>query len=165
MHMRKCVDITTDFGTSPSKHLPKWAQRVTISLGSWDGQVGPMKYHHATAKSVRQEERSRRTTKNDENVRDKFLHRGFCTSETRIWGRILGNKFWTPEFRTRILGSNFLILFFSSKRGPLKNSPSRISPLRIHLPKFNPEIGPKKFTLHLCREIWLRKCKKQNDDT
>ena len=36
----------------------------------------------------------------------------FCASGTRIWGRILGNEFWTPEFWTRILGSNFLILFF-----------------------------------------------------
>ena len=33
--------------------------------------------------------------------------------------------------------------FFSRKRGPLKNSPSRNSPPKIHLPKFNPEIGPK----------------------
>ena len=32
---------------------------------------------------------------------------------------------------------------FSSERGPLKNSPSRNSPPKIHLPKFNPEIGPK----------------------
>ena len=34
-----------------------------------------------------------------------------------------------------------LILFFPAKEGPLKTSPSRNSPLNIHLPKFNPEIG------------------------
>ena len=78
-----------------------------------------------------------------EIVRDKFLLRGFCTSGTRIWGRILRNEFWTPEFWTQIPGSNFLTLFFSSKSGPLKNSPSRNSPPKIHLPKLNPEIGPK----------------------
>ena len=67
-------------------------------------------------------------------------------------------EFWTPEFWTRILGSNFLILF-SSKRDPLKNSPSRNSPLQIHLPKFNPEIWKKKklFTLHLCLPVLLKK--------
>ena len=42
-----------------------------------------------------------------QNLRDKSLHRGFCTSETRIWARILLNEFRTSEFRTRILGSNF----------------------------------------------------------
>ena len=58
-----------------------------------------------------------------------------------------GNEFWAPEFWTRIRGSNFffLALFFSGKRGPLKNSPSRNSPPKIHLQKFNPEIGQKKF--------------------
>ena len=56
---------------------------------------------------------------------------------------MLGNEFWTPEFWTRVLGSNFLALFFFSKRGPLKNSPSRNSPPKIHVSKFNPEIGPK----------------------
>ena len=55
---------------------------------------------------------------NGEIVRDKFLHRGFCASETRIWARILLNEFWTPEFRTRILGSNFLVLFFPGKEAP-----------------------------------------------
>ena len=47
----------------------------------------------------------------------------------------------------RILDPNSWVEFFdsvfSSKRGPLKNSPSRNSPPKIHLPKFNPEIGPK----------------------
>ena len=47
----------------------------------------------------------------------------------------------------RILDPNFWVEFFdtvySSKRGPLKNSPSTNSPPKIHLPKFNPEIGPK----------------------
>ena len=89
-------------------------------------------------------------------VRDTFLHRGFCTSETRIWARILGNEFWAPEFWTRIPGSNFLSLFFSSKRGPQKNSPSRNSPLKIHLPEFNPRKSSRKiFTLPLCRAVWL----------
>ena len=76
------------------------------------------------------------------DIRDNFLHRGFCTAETRIWARILLHEFWTPEFRTRILGSNFWSYFFQEKR-PLKNSPSRNSPPKIHFPKFNPEIGPK----------------------
>ena len=87
-------------------------------------------------------------------VRDKSLHRGFCTSETRIWARILLNEFWTPEFRTRILGSNFLVLFFPEKRPPEKftvekftsqNSPSKIQPRN----------RAEKFTLHLCRATWL----------
>ena len=81
-------------------------------------------------------------------VRDQFLHRGFCTSETRIWARILLNEFWTPEFRTRILGSNFLVLFFQGKEAREKftvekftsqNSPSKIQPRN----------RAKKFTLHL----------------
>ena len=46
----------------------------------------------------------------------------------------------------RILHPNSWVEFFdsvfSSKRGPLKNSPSRNSPPKIHLPKFDPEIGP-----------------------
>ena len=64
-------------------------------------------------------------------LRDKFLHRGFCTSETRIWSRILGNEFWAPEFWTRIPGSNFLSLFF-----PAKEAPRKIHPQEIHLSKF-----------------------------
>ena len=68
-------------------------------------------------------------------VRDKFLHRGFCTSETRIWARILENEFWGPEFWTRIPGSNFLSLFFPANEAPRKIHPQD--------PKFNPEIGPK----------------------
>ena len=52
------------------------------------------------------------------NVRDKSLHREFCASGTRILGRILGNEFWTPEFWTRILGSNFFTLFFPAKEAP-----------------------------------------------
>ena len=67
----------------------------------------------------------------------------FCASGTRIWARILGNEFWAPEFWTRIPGSDFLTLFFPAKEPPLKNSPSRNSPPKIHLPKFNPEFGPK----------------------
>ena len=63
-------------------------------------------------------------------VRDKFLHRGFCTSETRIWARILPNEFWTPEFRPNSW-VEFFGPIFSRKRGPLQNSPSRNSP-----PKF-----------------------------
>ena len=35
-------------------------------------------------------------------VRDKFLHGGFCISETRIWGRILGNE----KLDARILDPN-----------------------------------------------------------
>ena len=42
----------------------------------------------------------------------------------RIQGRILGNEFWTPEFWTRILGSNFLTLFFPAK----EEAPRKIHP-------------------------------------
>ena len=56
---------------------------------------------------------------------------GILLPGTRIYGRILGNEFWTPEFWTRIVGTNFLILFFSSKRGPWK-----IHLREIRLPKF-----------------------------
>ena len=66
-----------------------------------------------------------------ELVKAKLMHRGFCTSETRILGRILGNEFWTPEFWTRILGSNFFILVF-----PAKEAPRKIHPQEIRLPKF-----------------------------
>ena len=64
----------------------------------------------------------------------KFLHRGFRTSETRIRARILGNEFWTPECRTRILGSNFLSLFFSSFQNSTQKSGKNIhiAPLQGH---------------------------------
>ena len=91
-------------------------------------------------------------------VRGKFPHRGFCTSETRIWARILLNKFWTPEFRTpEFLGRIFWSYFFQEKRPPEKftvekftsqNSPSNIQPRN----------RAKKFTLHLCRATWLIIC-------
>ena len=48
-------------------------------------------------------------------VRDKFLHRGFCTSETRIWARILGNEFLGPEFWTRKSRLEFFEPVFSCK--------------------------------------------------
>ena len=73
---------------------------------------------------------------------DKYPQSGFCTSGARIWGRILGNEFWTPEFRGRILGSIFLPLLFQGRR-PQKNSPSRNSPPKINIRKFNPEFTPK----------------------
>ena len=78
--------------------------------------------------------------------------------------RILGTKVCTGDFTppepefigsnsgkrildARILDPNSRVEFFdsvfSSKCGPQKNSPSRNSPPKIHLPKFNPEIGPK----------------------
>ena len=96
-----------------------------------------------------------------QSVRDEFLHRGFCTSETRIWGRILGNRI----LGARILDPNSWVKFFDSvffqqKRPPEKftlekftsqNSPSKIQPRN----------RAKKFTLHLCRAIWLTKCGKQ----
>ena len=88
---------------------------------------------------------------NEDLVRDIFLHRRFCTSETRIRGQILGNKFWMPEFWTRILGSNFLILLFQQRRPPekftLKKFTSQNSPSKL-----NPEIGKKIFTSHLCSQ-------------
>ena len=108
-------------------------QSFVIVEFNWSG-------HARTPQQPRREAGQR---KSPDSLRDKVLHGGFCTSENRIWARILGNKFWAPEFWTRIPGSNYLSLFFSSKRGPQKNSPSRNSPLKIHLPKFNPEIGQK----------------------
>ena len=93
--------------------------------------------------------------KKQHKLRDKSLHRGFCTSGTRIWGRILGNEFWTPEFWTRILGSNFLTLFFLQQKRPpekytLKGFTSQNSPSKIQ-----PRNRATKFTLPLCRAIWL----------
>ena len=52
--------------------------------------------------------------------------------------RILDARISDPNSWVQFFGP-----IFSSKRGPLKNSPSRNSPPKIHLPKFNPEIGPK----------------------
>ena len=58
------------------------------------------------------------------------MHGGICTSNTRIWGRILGNMFWMPEFSTQIIGSNvFQHVFFQPP-------PPKIHPQEIHLPKF-----------------------------
>ena len=55
----------------------------------------------------------------------------------------------------RILDPNSWVKFFhpvfSSKRAPPPQNSKK-----IHLPKFNPEIGQKTFTLHLYRSIWLR---------
>ena len=77
-----------------------------------------------------------------ETLSDKFPHRGFCASRTPNLGPNSGKRilpeFWNPNSGVESFGS-----FFSSKRGPLKNSPSRNSPPKIHLPKLNPEIGPK----------------------
>ena len=43
----------------------------------------------------------------------------FCTGDFAPPKPEFGlNKFWTPEFRTRILGSNFLGLFFPGKEAP-----------------------------------------------
>ena len=75
---------------------------------------------------------------------DKYLHRGILHLRNPIRGRILGNESWTPEFWTRILGSSFFDPVFFQQMSPQKNSPSRNSPPKIHLQKFNPEIGPKK---------------------
>ena len=71
---------------------------------------------------------------------------------------ILGNEIWMPEFWTRILGSNFLILFFSQQKRPpekftlekvtSQNSPSKIQPRNWAIT----------ITLHLCRAILLTKC-------
>ena len=46
-------------------------------------------------------------------------------------GRILGNEFWTPEFWTRILGSNFLTLLFPAKEPPLKVRPREVRLLKF----------------------------------
>ena len=70
-------------------------------------------------------------------LRGKFPHRGFCTSWTRIWGRILGYEFSSPEFWGRILGSNFLVLRF-----PIKRAPSKIHPQEIHCQKFTSNNSP-----------------------
>ena len=70
-------------------------------------------------------------------ARGKFPQRGFCTSWTRIRGRILGCEFLSPEFWSRILGSNFLVLCF-----PTKRAPSKIHPQEIHRPKFTSKNSP-----------------------
>ena len=76
-------------------------------------------------------------------VRNKSLHRGFLRLRNPNSGpnsvkRILDARILDPNSWVEFIDS-----VFSSKRGPLKNSPSRNSPPKIHLPKFNPEIGPK----------------------
>ena len=51
------------------------------------------------------------------SIMDKLLQRGCCTFATRI----LGNEFWTPEFRTQLsVGSDVLLLLFPAKRRPEK---------------------------------------------
>ena len=52
--------------------------------------------------------------------------------------RILDARISDPNSWVEFFGP-----IFSRKRGPLKNSPSRNAPPKIHLPKFNPETGPK----------------------
>ena len=52
--------------------------------------------------------------------------------------RILDARILDPNSRVEFFDS-----VFSSKRGPLKNSPSRNSPPEIHIEKFTPEFGPK----------------------
>ena len=78
----------------------------------------------------------------------------------RLWNPNLGPNSGKRILDARISDPNSWVEFFgpifSRKRGPLENSPSRNSPPKIHLPKFNPENWAKKFTLHLCRAIWLR---------
>ena len=50
-------------------------------------------------------------------------------------------------FEPRILGPNsgveFIRPMFSNEKSPLKNSPSRNSPPKIHIKKFTPEFGLK----------------------
>ena len=70
----------------------------------------------------------------------------------------------------RILDPNSWVEFFdsvfSSKRGPLKNSPSRNSPPKIHLPKFNPEIGPKKWHCTSAGQFgWVLCCLLRKDNS
>ena len=43
----------------------------------------------------------------------------FCTSETRIWTRILGNEFRAPEFWTRIPGSKFTFQIRAQEKSTL----------------------------------------------
>ena len=93
------------------------------------------------------------------SIRDKFLHWGSYTSKTRIWGRILGNEFRTPEFWTRILGSKILSSFFQQE-GPQKNSPSRKSPPKFTFQNSTQKSGVENHIapLHwVCRAIWLNK--------
>ena len=57
----------------------------------------------------------------------------------------LGSNSGMRIFESRILGPNSGVEFFgpvfSNKRSPLKNSPSRNSPPKIHIKKFTPEFG------------------------
>ena len=91
-------------------------------------------------------------------VRDKFLHRGFCTSETRILGPNSAKRIWDARISDPNSWVEFFGPIFSRKRGPLKNSPSRNSPPRNSPSKIQPRNRAKKFTLHLCRATWLMYC-------
>ena len=153
----------TSWRGSAGGPLPKWdvglmAQLTVLPMTSW--------FKHCSSLAIRwrptvDSSRDRGASSHAHSVlssswlspfvRDKFLHKGFCTSTIRTWGRILGNEVWMPEFRTRIFGSSFLILF-SSKRAPQKNAPSRNSPLKNHLPKFNPEISGWHFVTNILPE-------------
>ena len=91
-----------------------------------------------------------------ETVRNRSLHRGFCASGTRIWGRILGNpNFGRPNFGRPNSWVEFFDSVLSSKRGPRK-----IQPREIHLPKFtfqtSTQKSGQKIHMHLCTAICLR---------
>ena len=83
----------------------------------------------------------------------------FCSlPRTRIWGRILGCEFLSPEYWGRILGSKFLGLCFPIQRAPSKIHPQEIDHPKFTHQKFHPRIRAEDFTLHFCRAILLTIC-------
>ena len=70
--------------------------------------------------------------------------------------RILDARISDPNSWVEFFGP-----IFSRKRGPLENSPSRNSPPKIHLPKFNPEIGPKNSHCTSAGPFGLKKRKRE----
>ena len=64
-------------------------------------------------------------------IRDKFPHRGFCASGTRIYGRIPGKRI----LDARILDPNSGVEFFGSIFSSKKRPPEKFTQ-EIHLPKF-----------------------------
>ena len=94
-----------------------------------------------------------------------FLNPKFIHGDLLLTGETLKThtprKFWEVwRFSPQLFGVEFwgrtFGPMFSTKKSPLKNSPPKNSPPKIHIKKFTPEFGLKKFTLHFCRAILPR---------
>ena len=71
---------------------------------------------------------------------------------TRIWGRILGNEFWTPEFfGLEFLGRLFLSCFFFQQQRPPEKLTLKKFNSRNSSSKIQPRNREKIFTLDLCK--------------